>query len=55
MGIHNPAQNGTPGLTSGAVLVIATVIGGGMFSLPIAMAGVWFTGATVILIAIALR
>ncbi len=54
MGIHNPAQNGTPGLTSGAVLVIATVIGGGMFSLPIAMAGVWFTGATVILIAIAL-
>lgn len=54
MGLPHPAQNGTPGLTSGAVLVIATVIGGGMFSLPIAMAGVWFTGATVILIAIAL-
>lgn len=54
MGIHNPAQNGTPGLTSGTVLVIATVIGGGMFSLPIAMAGVWFSGAAVILIAVAL-
>ena len=42
------------GLTSGAMLVIATVVGGGMFSLPIAMAGVWFPGATLILIAISL-
>ncbi|CAM7306114.1 Amino acid permease [Phytobacter diazotrophicus] len=42
------------GLTNGAMLVIATVVGGGMFSLPIAMAGVWFPGATLILIAISL-
>ena len=42
------------GLTSGLMLVIATVVGGGMFSLPVAMAGVWFPGATLILIAIAL-
>lgn len=42
------------GLTNGAMLVIATVVGGGMFSLPIAMAGVWFPGAALILIAISL-
>ncbi|WP_406834160.1 aromatic amino acid transport family protein [Morganella morganii] len=36
------------------MLVIATVVGGGMFSLPIAMAGVWFSGATVILILVAI-
>lgn len=46
-------QSGTPGLTSGTMLVIATVVGGGMFSLPIAMSGVWFPGATVILFAVA--
>ncbi len=54
MGIHISGQNKSPGLTNGAMLVIATVVGGGMFSLPIAMAGVWFTGATIILILIAL-
>ena len=36
------------------MLVIATVVGGGMFSLPIAMAGVWFPGASVILLFIAI-
>ncbi|MBW1253948.1 aromatic amino acid transporter [Pantoea allii] len=43
----------TPGLLSGTMLIIATVIGGGMFSLPVAMAGVWFPGASVILIVVA--
>lgn len=43
-------QSSTPGLISGTMLVIATVVGGGMFSLPIAMAGVWFPGASVILL-----
>ncbi|EOU1316035.1 aromatic amino acid transporter [Klebsiella quasipneumoniae] len=47
-------QSSTPGLTSGTMLVIATVVGGGMFSLPIAMAGVWFPGASVILLAVAI-
>ena len=36
------------------MLVIATVVGGGMFSLLIAMAGVWFPGASVILLFIAI-
>ncbi|MCW0307733.1 aromatic amino acid transporter [Pantoea ananatis] len=44
----------TPGLMSGTMLIIATVIGGGMFSLPIAMAGIWFPGATIILTLIAI-
>lgn len=47
-------QSSTPGLISGTMLVIATVVGGGMFSLPIAMAGVWFPGASVILLFIAI-
>lgn len=47
-------QNSIPGLTSGIMLVIATVVGGGMFSLPVAMAGVWFPGASVILLAVAI-
>lgn len=54
MGIHIGDQNKSPGLINGTMLVIATVVGGGMFSLPIAMAGVWFSGATLILIFIAL-
>ncbi len=44
----------SPGLINGAVLVVATVVGGGMFSLPIATAGIWFPGATLILIAISI-
>lgn len=47
-------QNRIPGLTSGTMLVIATVVGGGMFSLPIVMAGIWFPGASVILLAVAI-
>lgn len=56
MGMHvsELQQGASPGLTSGTMLVIATVVGGGMFSLPIAMAGVWFTGASIILIAISI-
>ncbi|HBC1010502.1 TPA: tryptophan permease [Escherichia coli] len=46
--------NNSPGLISGTVLVIATVVGGGMFSLPIAMAGVWFPGGSVILAVVAI-
>ncbi|EPQ5150889.1 TPA: aromatic amino acid transporter [Escherichia coli] len=46
-------QNCRPGLISGTMLVIATVVGGGMFSLPIAMAGVWFSYASIILLFIA--
>ncbi|EFA4225897.1 tryptophan permease [Escherichia coli] len=42
-----------PGLISGTMLVIATVVGGGMFSLPIAMAGAWFSYASIILLFIA--
>lgn len=44
----------TPGLISGTMLIIATVVGGGMFSLPVAMAGIWFPGASVILIVVAI-
>ncbi|EPU3934743.1 MULTISPECIES: aromatic amino acid transporter [Morganella] len=54
MSIHSADTNKSPGLTSGTMLVIATVVGGGMFSLPIAMAGVWFSGAAVILILVAI-
>lgn len=42
------------GIISGTMLIIATVVGGGMFSLPIAMAGVWFPIATMVLIAISM-
>ena len=37
MSIHSADTNKIPGLTSGTMFVIATVVGGGMFSLPIAM------------------
>lgn len=42
-------QSSTPGLISGTMLVIATVGRWNVF-LPIAMAGVWFPGASVILL-----
>lgn len=54
MDIHTIKRQGSPGLISGTMLVIATVVGGGMFSLPVAMAGVWFPGASVILIFISI-
>lgn len=54
MNINAFKSKASPGLTSGTMLVIATVVGGGMFSLPIATAGVWFSGASLILIAISI-
>ncbi len=54
MGMNSVNPRKSPGLISGVMLVIATVVGGGMFSLPIAMAGVWFVNGAIILILVAL-
>lgn len=54
MDTHGIRPGVSPGLLSGTMLVIATVVGGGMFSLPVALAGVWFSGGAVILILTAL-
>lgn len=54
MDSHGVRLSSSPGLLSGTMLVIATVVGGGMFSLPVALAGVWFSGGVIILIITAL-
>lgn len=54
MDSHGLRLSSSPGLLSGTMLVIATVVGGGMFSLPVALAGVWFSGGAIILIFTAL-
>lgn len=43
-----------PSTLSGIVLVVATGVGGGMFSLPVVMAGAWFSWGVVVLVIIGL-
>ena len=54
MDVNTFKSQHSPGLVSGIMLIIATVVGGGMFSLPVATAGVWFPGAALILVAISI-
>lgn len=39
-----PASSVSPSVFGGAMIIGGTIIGAGMFSLPVVMSGAWFSG-----------